>query len=132
MAWRRRRELLSGGQLIGVTVLLHCQIKMPFRASKTPAAAVSPVIKMLLFLPNPSDFNYKYFISSLTAWTGFFSLPGKALGVGGINAAVGYDKIIYLFFVFFSVIPVNYSYPHIIINSTFSSSICKMGGNINK
>ncbi len=26
-----------------------------------------------------------------------FSLPGKGVGVSGINAAVGYDKIIYHF-----------------------------------
>lgn len=34
--------------------------KRLFWASKTPAAAVSLVIKMPLRLPSPSDFNYKY------------------------------------------------------------------------
>lgn len=62
--WNMWGESMEGAaewdKPIGVSALLLCQIKTPFWASKTPAAAVSPMIKMPLSLPSPSDFNYKY------------------------------------------------------------------------
>lgn len=55
----------------------------------------------------------------------FFPLFSRRVwGCLGITAAVGYDKIIYPFFWLFCLFPVNYSYPHTIIDSTFSSSMC--------
>lgn len=56
---RAGRELQSGTSRLESALLL-CQIRTPFWASKTPAAAVSPVIKMPLSLLSLSDFNYKY------------------------------------------------------------------------
>lgn len=68
---------------IGVSALLHCQIKTPFWASKTPAAAVSPVIKMPLCLLSHFPILITNIYKQLNCMDRGFSLPGEGVGVSG-------------------------------------------------
>lgn len=78
------RELLSGtNRLESLLVSRTVRSKTPFWASKTPAAAVSPVIKMsLCLLPPPILITNIYKQLNYTDRV-FFSLPGKGVGVSG-------------------------------------------------